>query len=160
MWISKHFMNDQAKAVFALRVSGTKEVDSQRREKTIKYCHAFNYLLATYAAHTVIAETKADIKNFKRLERMLAVRYSEVLWETALLCWPVFDESRKKEVLTERLHKSIRVQWEYTGVRKRMRLSRTWNDMRHPCRAYIKELRVAALTAIFTVTQRDHTNNS
>lgn len=74
-----HFMKDPAKASLAHRVSATKEDVLEQEGKLTTYSEVGNYLPATFDTDDVIADMEAGITNFKHLEGMTAVCYSEVL---------------------------------------------------------------------------------
>lgn len=52
-----------------------------------------------YATGDLIAEAKAEIKNFKKPQHMSAVRYLKVFWEKASRCGRVIEEARLRGFL-------------------------------------------------------------
>lgn len=97
------------------RVCATKEADPRKEGNMTTDCQVVSFLLATYATDDVLTVLKANVANFKQLEGMPVIRYSEVLWENALRCGLVYRESRRKGVFINGLHKSthfaMRVYW-------------------------------------------------
>lgn len=118
MWFFPYFLKKPAKAGSLYRMSAKENINTHK-EGTLSACfQSVSYLLEAHATHDVIAEAKANIMNWQQPETMSTTRYSDTLWEKALNCWQVYDESRVKDVFTEGLHHStcfsIRNQWDST----------------------------------------------
>lgn len=101
-------MKDSAKPALAQRDCATREEDHQQEGNLTTCCQVDNYVLATWAIDEVIAEGEADTTTWKRMEGMCTVSYWEVLYEKALQCGVVDNESLLKEVFIRRLQESIR----------------------------------------------------
>lgn len=71
------------------------------------------------AFNDVIAEAEDDIMYYKQPENMSALCNLEALWEKALRCERVYEESRFNNVFVEGLHSSIRLSMKaYWGSKK------------------------------------------
>lgn len=73
-------MKDRAKVALANCVCASENNDTKKGKLTT-YCQVVRYQLAFYATEDVTVEAGVTIRNFKQLEHIAAVRYSELLWE-------------------------------------------------------------------------------
>lgn len=65
------------------------------------------HILETYTTDDIIAEAEREVMNHRRPDDMFAILFSEALWEKALQCGRVHEESGPKVVFMEGLHNSI-----------------------------------------------------
>lgn len=86
-----------------------KDNDTHREGTLTAYCQAVNYLLGTCAGNNIIARSDTYIMKYKQPENISAAWHSESLWEKALRCGWVYDESSLKGLSIEKLLHSIRI---------------------------------------------------
>lgn len=64
-WFFSHLVNEPVKTALSYLKSATEEYKTHKEGTLKTACQAVNYLLESYATDNVIAETEADIINFK-----------------------------------------------------------------------------------------------
>lgn len=84
IWLFPHFVCEPAKAALLQWLTAENTKNHERKGKITKFCKVVGYLLKLYATDDVIVETYAEVVSFKTSARMIAVRYSEVIWEKVL----------------------------------------------------------------------------
>lgn len=159
MWLFQQFIKDPAKAALAHRVRAKKEISAQEEGKLTRYCQVVNYLVGNYASDDAISGVDAEVTNFKQPEKMSVERFSEVLWEKALRCGPLYDESSLKGVFIEGLNESICFSMGTYLVRTKMQLSRSWHDTPHVYQSDRREIIVPPFAATIMLTPEDDKNS-
>lgn len=95
MWCVKCFMTKSAAASFSSQLYLKVNKSSDKLEDMpSSWEEVGNHLLGTYVTADVIAETKMEMQDLKRLSNMTPNQYEEAQWTEVLRCKDVYTEYR------------------------------------------------------------------